>query len=518
MARKTRVKIFAQNNSEFLKNSLSLLGENFEFSCCEFDSVLQESFDEQDFDIAVLIPDFEKVKKHDDWINSELSFWQTVWKNLDGKKIVQIGYDYNEYGTDGFYLSTLSGQIKQIRTINQTLAEELPKGSYFIDLDAISGFFGKDNFYEKRNYFWFKQPFSNEGMKKLSQTIITACKTLVNGGKKVLVLDLDGTLWDGLCGEKEITFSQNAIDEAYTTFQEYLKGLVKRGVILAVASKNNIEDAKKPFENTVLQLEDFSDFQANWSLKSEMIKEISKNLNLPLESFVFFDDTPAEREEVRQHLPEVSIVEVPNDVSNYIKALENGVFFETLSITDEDKIRTKYKVKPVSTYPNVDEYLKSLEMHANIEPLSEKNLDRIHQLVTKTNQFNMTTKRHSVCEIKELQALALVLRDKFGNLGLTGLILYRENQMKTVEIDTFLLSCRIINRTAEYFLMNKFVETMKNEGITKIWAKYKRTERNEAFKDFYEKCGFKKIGGTDKNKENFELDVANFKELKTFVK
>ena len=189
-----------------------------------------------------------------------------------------------------------------------------------------------------------------------------------------------------------------------------------------------------------------------------------------------------------------------------------------MSITDEDKIRTKYKVKPVSTYPNVDEYLKSLEMHANIEPLTEKNLDRIHQLVTKTNQFNMTTKRHSVGEIKELQALALILEDKFGNLGLTGLILYRENQMKTVEIDTFLLSCRIINRTAEYFLMNKFVETMKNEGITKIWAKYKRTEKNEAFKDFYEKCGFKKIGGTDKNKENFELDVANFKELKTFVK
>ena len=149
MARKTRVKIFAQNNSEFLKNSLSLLGENFDFSCCKFDSVLQESFDEQDFDIAVLIPDFEKVKKHDDWIISELSFWQTVWKNLDGKKIVQIGYDYDEYGTDGFYLSTLSGQIKQIRTINQTLAEELPKGSYFIDLDAISGFFGKDNCYEK---------------------------------------------------------------------------------------------------------------------------------------------------------------------------------------------------------------------------------------------------------------------------------------------------------------------------------------------------------------------------------
>ena len=106
-----------------------------------------------------------------------------------------------------------------------------------------------------------------------------------------------------------------------------------------------------------------------------MIKEISKNLNLPLESFVFFDDNPAEREEVRQHLPEVSIVEVPNDVSNYIKALENGMFFETLSITDEDKIRTKYKVKPVSTYPNVDEYLKSLEMHANIEPLTEKNLE-----------------------------------------------------------------------------------------------------------------------------------------------
>lgn len=518
MAKKIKVKIFAQNNSEFLKNSLETSCEDFDFSVCEYDSVMQESFEEDEFEIAVLLPNSEKIKNCENFVATELSFWQTVWQNLNGKKIIQIGYDYNEYGADGFFLSSVSGLIDRIRTINKKLVENLPKGCYFVDLDALSGFFGKSIFYEKRNYFWFKQPFSNFGIEKLSEIIVNACKTLTSGGKKVLVVDLDGTLWDGICGEEEITFSQNALDEAYADFQTYLKNLEKRGIMLAVASKNNIEDAKKPFENTILKLDDFSDFQASWKPKSEMLKDIAKNLNLPLSAFVFFDDNPAEREEIKQHLPEVEVVEVPEDVSNYVTVLENGLYFETLAITDEDKIRNQYRGENVSTYSNIDDYLKSLDMCGTIDILSAKNLDRVQQLVTKTNQFNMTTIRHSIAEIEKLQGLTLSLTDKFGNLGLTGLILYRENAQKTVEIDTFLLSCRIINRTAEYFLMNAFVQEMKNRGVNKILAKYIPTEKNRAFSDFYKNCGFKELPNLNSRKKLYELDSSKFNELKTFVK
>ena len=312
----------------------------------------------------------------------------------------------------------------------------MPAGAFFVDLEQISGTVGRELFYDQRRYYWTKQPFSDAGVVRLAKHIWCGIRATTVGPKKVLVLDLDNTLWGGVVGELGplgIELNETPAGEAYRDFQRLVKGLADRGCVLAVCSKNNPDDAREPFtENPdmILGLDDIAAFEASWESKAIAIQRISSTLKLGLDSFVFFDDEPAEREEIRQALPEVEVVDVPEDPADYRQALLSCLWFESSGITEEDRLRTEqyrselYRSESQSLTGSVDEYLQSLEMTAQVDPVEESNLDRVVQLIGKTNQFNLTTRRHTREAVSTLLiqpatiALALRMQDRFGDYGL----------------------------------------------------------------------------------------------------
>ena len=272
----------------------------------------------------------------------------------------------------------------------------------------VSGEFGRASFYDQRRYYWTKQPFSEAGTLHLTGHLWAGVRALTTGPKKVLVLDLDNTLWGGVVGETGplgIGLGDSPEGEAYLAFQKHVKDLTRRGIVLAVASKNNPADAREPFETNLdmaLKLDDIAAFEACWEPKGATIQRIARTLNLGLDSFVFFDDNPAEREQVRQALPEVEVVDVPEDPAEYVRVLQAGLWFETVGLIDADwrPASEQYAVERKrrelqETSGSLDDYLRSLEMVAEVKAIDEADLQRVVQLPGKTNQFNLTTRRHT---------------------------------------------------------------------------------------------------------------------------
>jgi len=499
----------------------------------EYDTILQTLLEVKNFKYkyCVLVPwnqrlRFQHAKKNSlasEIINDEMLFWNHSWELTEKQnmRIIQIGYDYTGCGSLGVQAgSRYNGDIDLIRKMNETLREQLPSGAYFIDLEYISGQFGRNAFYDSRRYYWTKQPFSDIGNILLAEQIVNAVRVLKYGSKKVLVLDLDNTLWGGIVGDvgvNGIELGEGPDGEAFRDFQRFCKELSHRGILLAVASKNNEKDAKEPFKdnlNMVLKLDDIASFQANWKPKSENLNTIAKELNLGVDSLVFFDDNPAEREEVRQNASEVMVIDVPKEPWNYIRAIENSYCFETLVVTDADFVRTQqYQLESKrrnieNTFTNLDDYLYSLKMTANFDSITNGNMQRVIQLLGKTNQFNLTTKRHDEATIRRFLAnpktitVTVHLLDKFGDHGLIAvaiLIPAIESQDKILArfagndgliIDTLLMSCRVINRTVEEYLMNQLFCLAEKQNIQRLVSEYIPTQKNVITNDFFIKMGF----------------------------
>lgn len=463
-------------------------------------------------------------------LDAELGFWQQVWsaaRELGIPRVLHIGYDWVLPGASGFHAAAQSGgDIHLVHKLNESLQRSLPQGFYFIPLEDISGTLGRSSFYDMRRYHWTRQPFSEAGVLLLAKHVFAGLRTLTTGPKKVLVLDLDNTLWGGVIGETDpmgISLGGTPEGEAFVAFQAHLKALAERGVLLAVASKNNPEEAKGPFDqnpNMVLTLDDFAAFEANWGPKTDSLRKIASELELGLDSFVFFDDSKAEQEHVRQNLPQVMVVDVPHDPAEYVRCLQEGLWFETLHLTGEDTQRAAYylaerqrkEVGQAST--SIDDYLRSLEMRALVEPVSETNLPRVVQLLAKTNQFNLTTRRHREETVVQMMAvpnaicLALRLKDCFGDYGLVGLVLGIPESSGTLRVDTFLLSCRVIGRTVECFLVKRLLEECAERGFERLLGEYQPTAKNQLVRGFWESLGFRRLGlSGDGLTERYEFDV-----------
>ena len=322
--------------------------------------------------------------------------------------------------------------------------------------------------------------------------------------KKCLVLDLDNTIWGGVLGEDGIDGIKLGGDypgKAYHYFQEALLELGKSGVILTVCSKNNEEDVLEAWEKNpfmVLKKEHFATWRINWSDKATNIREIADELNIGLDSFVFVDDNPTERELIRQALPMVEVPDFP------VQPYELPVFFQELvekyfrvySITTEDRKKTEqYKAnaqraQAQRSFVDFDSYLESLDIHLTIESANEFNIPRIAQMTQKTNQFNLTTKRYTDSDIHSRMQdgwmiWCLGVSDKFGDNGITGAIMVNGD-----EIDTFLLSCRILGKGIENAFLQCILRLLKDQGMASIRAQYIPTQKNSQVKEFYERCGF----------------------------
>jgi FkbH-like protein len=486
-------------------------------------------------DVVVLIPWTQRLfggsGPGDERVEDELTFWRHAWEVAGrmGARLLQVGYDWMTPGAEGYGLAGEPGNpVDLVRAANAALRQYRPAGSYFLDLELVSGMMGREAFYDPRRYYWTRQPFSERGTVRLAEHLWAGVRALATGPKKVLVLDLDNTLWGGVVGETGplgVALGESPDGEAYRAFQKHVKALSKRGIVLAIASKNNTADGIEPFETNpemILKLGDIAAAEINWEPKGTTIRRIAETLNLGLDSFVFFDDNPAEREQVRQAIPEIAVACVPAEPAEYARALQAGLWFETASLTKEDRVRTEqYAVERKrrdlqQSAGSMEDYLRSLEMRADVRAIDEADLMRVVQLLAKTNQFNLTTRRHTRDEVLRLLALpnaigiTLRVEDRFGDHGLIGVMIAvpAAEDGRVLRIDTWLMSCRVIGRTVEEFSFGELLDRAGKLGYREIHGDYIPTKKNALVSELYDRMGFQRVRVGDDRAVLYVLDVA----------
>jgi FkbH-like protein len=499
-------------------------------------------------DVVVLLPWNQRLlfdratRSASERLGAEVAFWRQSWKIIEDQlaaRIVQVGYDWTTPGAYGYGLSSRGeGDVALVRAVNAELRDALPAGSIFTDLDQISGEVGRQHFYDARRYYWTKQPFSELGTLRLAEHLWAGVRAVTTGPKKVLVLDLDNTLWGGVVGETGplgIALSESPDGEAFHAFQKHVKRLSERGVVLAVSSKNNDADAREPFEKNpdmVLSLDDFAAFEANWEPKAAAIRRIAHTLELGLDSFVFVDDNPAEREHIRQALPDVTVVELPEDPAEFVQALDAGLWFEAVDLTDEDRVRAEQyrsarrRRDYEASFESLDSYLASLEMSADVRCIDEADMDRVVQLIGKTNQFNLTTRRHAPAKVRQMLlapgtiGLTLRLVDRFGDYGLVSVLIAAADPgaARTLHIDTWLMSCRVISRSVEEFFFNALVDLARQAGVERLVGVYVPSQKNGLVKDLYARLGFTRYETTSGEGVEYHLDLTAATPRTTFVR
>jgi len=385
---------------------------------------------------------------------------------------------------------------------------------------------GYDNIYDRRYWYLGRVPLNMNGLEMLAKCFVKTYETLKTKPKKVIVLDLDNTLWGGIIGEDgidEIKLGEDGIGKAYRDFQKLLLAMKHRGVLLTIASKNNENDVKEVFDKhpmMVLKWNDFVVKKINWLQKSENIKSIAEELNLGIDSFVVIDDNPFERMEIKSAFPSIIAPDFPEDPAIlpewFIGVVED--YFSTTIITEEDKKRsdiylaeTKRKTL-LKTAQSFENFLKQLEMVAIITINDELMIPRQAQLTQRTNQFNLTTRRYNEKDIERFIkddkyiVYNLELIDKFGSNGIVGLIIVSLDDEQAF-IDTFLMSCRIIGRRVEDAFIGFVLRDLKKKGIKKVFGEYIPTKKNKLVSDVYEKLGFELIETKEDGSKLYKIEV-----------
>lgn len=356
--------------------------------------------------------------------------------------------------------------------------------------------------------------------------------------KKCLVLDLDNTLWGGVIGDDGlggIVLGQgNALGEAFVAFQSYAKELSRRGIILAVCSKNDEANALEPFEkhpDMVLRRDDIACFVANWEAKPDNLRSIAKTLNIGIDSLVFVDDNPYERNIVRRELPMVAVPELSDDPADYARSLADAGYFEALRITDDDLERSnqyqgnlKREVLRESA-TDLPSYLKSLDMKLVWRPFDKVDLQRVVQLINKTNQFNLTTQRYSDADVLAMMSdpdwftLQARLTDTFGDNGIIAIVIGKraEPGSSDILIDTWLMSCRVLGRQVEEATMNLIVDQAAKLGGAHVIGQYRPTAKNGMVRDLYSRLGFAKVSPEDQDNTLWRRPVSGYTPYETFI-
>jgi FkbH-like protein len=450
---------------------------------------------------------------------------KTLWERLSARfacHVVQHGFDYPAEEPYGPLSSALpGGRSHIIEAINRRLQEEAPSWVSVLDIAGAQRLAGS-TWEDSGAWSRFRQHPATEALPQLAELQAAHLRAALGLTRKVMIADLDNTLWHGIIGEDGPEGIQigpgTPAGEAHQRLQAYLRDLRARGVLLAVCSKNNPEDARLPFEKNehmLLRLEDFAAFEANWNDKATNLRRIAEKLSLGLDSFVFLDDSPVEREWVRSQLPQVAVIEPGPTVFHYLRDLDRGRHFFATSLSKEDLARAdQYRAESQrellkSSAESIEEFLAQLQLQASVAPITAANLGRVTQLANKTNQFNTTTRRYTEAQIGQLAeeegnwAGAFHLNDRVGNYGLIGLILCRRDPASPQwEIETWLMSCRALGRQMERFMFDRLIEAAEDAGIREITALYRPTGRNQLVENLYEGLGFTRVPGSESDSEN----------------
>jgi FkbH-like protein len=481
----------------------------------------------------------QDVEQH---LESELARFRQVWSAISAKlptaTLLQNNFEPLPVRPLGSLEGTaVYGRGAFVQALNRALAIESQRNPKLkiVDQHQVAAQYGISRWFSATHWHGYKMAQTPESAVYLANAISSLIAALYGRAKKCLVLDLDNTLWGGVIGDDGVERIQlgreTPVAEAYTAFQQYCKGLQQRGVILAVCSKNEESNARLGFEHpdSVLKLTDFSAFRANWDSKDINIRSLAEELNIGLDSFVFMDDNPAERALVSAQLRMVAVPDIGSDVSLYPEILDEAGYFEAAALSAEDAERTRLYAANAERremeqgFANYGEYLQSLEMVAEIREFSPVYLERISQLTNKSNQFNLTTRRYTRTEMEAFAArpdcipLYGRLADRFGDNGLVTVVMGFVKG-DTVDIDLWLMSCRVLKRDMEIAMLDELVSRARAKGAVRLLGTFLRTSKNGMVADFYQKLGFTCVDqAEDGSRSSWELPIQDYEPRNRYI-
>ncbi|GAA4278942.1 HAD-IIIC family phosphatase [Aquimarina mytili] len=555
-AREIKVAVLGNHTTTFfskaLKNQLTVAGFETQIYESDYDQIditiidAQSGLYEFDPEVIVIFESALKLKDkfyalddnqgrtqfYNDVNDSVKNRISLIRANNSKAKIIYFTYELLDDHLYGNLFSKIPHSFyKQLWKINNSILNlsEEEQGFYVFEINKYLQ--GTSGYRDWPAYINSDLHYSIDTFAVLTYHVTQFVKALKGNFKKCLILDLDNTTWGGIIGDdgiENIQVGSLGIGKAFSRLQKWAKELKERGIILAICSKNTEEVAKEPFEKhseMILRLKDISVFVANWKNKADNIRYIQEVLNIGFDSMVFIDDNPAERDIVRQSLPEVTVPELPEDPALYLPYLTSLNLFETASYSDNDKDRTvQYqqeaeRKKLISSVTNMDDYLKSLEMEGVIENFEEKDVSRIAQLTQRSNQFNLRTQRYTENDIKEFMTsenhltYSVKLKDKFGDYGLISVIILEKKEDNSFFVDTWIMSCRVLKRGVEYYAMNKIVADVVDRGAEIIVGEYLETPKNKLVSDLLEKLSFESTGA----KNIYQLNRTNYKPFNNYI-
>lgn len=435
-------------------------------------------------------------------LRAEVERWSGLWELLRERTsalVLQLTFVpplTDALGTHGAVHP--GGRRRLLRRLNLELGGALPPGVHLVDLEAVGYQVGREALEDARYWYRSKHAIGLGATTPVAAAAADLLASALGLGRKLVVVDLDNTLWGGVIGEDGLgglELGDGPRGEAFVDVQRYLRSLRERGLLLAVASKNSDADARLPFERhpeMVLRLDDLVGFAASWDDKAGAVQQLASDLDLGLDAVVFVDDNPAERAAMRHTLPQVGVVELPREPSGYVEAIAAFPGLQTTGVSEEDRRRTaQYRARDQArtlqrSTGSTREYLTELGMSATVEPLDETNLQRITQLIGKTNQLNLTGHRHTAAAVQQLAAAdrglvwGLRLSDRFDDHGLVAVIIGRPSPTDPAElvIDTLVMSCRVLARTVEQALLAETARWAEEHGYRSVLGYVVPTARN----------------------------------------
>jgi FkbH-like protein len=475
---------------------------------------------------ALQLPRFSDSPDAD--VTAEIERWTSLWRVITDRaqaRVIQFNFVPRPEVALGHLSTRLPGsRDAMIRALNRQLGLAARDEVLLVDCERLAAWFGTARWFDDRYWYLAKQAVALDALPLLARHTVAVLAASLGLSKKCLVLDLDNTLWGGVIGEDGlagITLGAGPRGEAFVAFQEYLLELKHKGIVLAVASKNNEADARRVFTDHPdmrIHLEDLALFVCNWNDKASNLRTIAAALDLGVDALVLVDDNPAEAALVQQLLPEVDVVTLPADPSQYTRRLSEYLRLETSTLSAEDRSRTRHyqaraeAAELASAASGLDDFYRGLRMQAQIAPIDELHLPRIAQLIGKTNQFNLTTRRYQTEQLRALMSDPDVvhrfvkLRDRFADHGLISVLIARR-QGQTLEIETWLMSCRVIGRTVEDALLARVCRVMQDLGCSILRGTYVPTGKNQLVRELYARFDFTMLD--DQNgTTTWEYDIA----------
>ncbi len=524
---KKRLKIFCTSSLASSNTAWKKLNKNYNVSFTEFVDLNNEKtitkLHEINYFIIYIDDLIENYSNKDlEKINFKKTFFNKLEKvSKSNNSIIIVSILLRESSNPINFTKFKNPQINFFNELDENLYKLSTKNENVFNLNVNSTFnkAGNDKVYDSRNWYSFRLRVNQKGLNLAVEDLDNLLNRLFFPAKKVIILDCDNTLWGGVIGEDGVANLKIGTDgegKAYKDFQKKIKSLLNNGFLLCLSSKNNekeVWDVFKKHPEMILKKQDITLSYINWSEKVDNIKKISQKLSLSLDSFIFIDDNPLERDLVKKLLPQVEVLDMPTDVSFWPNYLEQLNLLSNIKITKEDSDKKnqyikKFKFeKDLKKNKNKKEFLKKININIKIEKVSKFHLSRASQMTVKTNQFNFTSKRYSVNELakhndkKNNMVFILKLKDNYGHHGYVSLI-FISKVNKNFIIDNFLMSCRVLGRNIEKLFLRKIFKKIKNKN-NHVFIEFKDSKRNKLAKNFIEENKFRSLN--IKEKKNFKF-------------